>query len=364
MEIVFNRDEALPALSAVVGAAVKKSTIPILSNVRIRANSQGAIRFDTTDLEIAWFAFALGSIPQDCDIAVDARKILDIVKAAPVGKEIKAKVADGKMAVRFGGSRFSLSVLDGMDFPDWDSADPICSMETDSSEFLSMMDATSFAVAKDDVRYYLQGMLFSIESGTLKVAATDGHRLAVSTLGEKATECMDMQAIIPGKAIDQLRKTAQGESFAIRFFPDQVHFCMGEKTLRTKVIEGKYPDYQKVIPDGHPYALTADASSLSDSLKRVSIVGKDAKGVTLKVGADSCEIVARNYQNEEATEVADVEYSGEPMDIAFSAQYLVDVLNAIQTSHVRITLKDSNAAIRVEPSPANGDVYVVMPMRL
>ena len=364
MEITFNRDEALPALSAVAGAAVKKSTIPILSNVRIRATDHGAIRFDTTDLEIAWVAFALGSIPDDCDIAVDARKLMDVVKAAPAGKEIKAKVADGKMVVRFGGSRFSLSVLDGRDFPDWDSTEPACEMDIPSGEFLSMMDATAFAVAKDDVRYYLQGMLFSLENQCLNVAATDGHRLAVSSLEEPGIHCEDLQAIIPGKAIDQLRKSAQSENISMRFFHDQVHFCMGEKTLRTKIIEGKFPDYAKVIPKGHPFALRADVDSLLDSLKRVSIVGKDAKGVTLKVGPDSCEIVARNHQNEEAVEVADVEYSGEPMDIAFSAQYLVDVLNAIQTSQVAIELKDSNSAIRVEPFPSNGDVYVVMPMRL
>ncbi|WP_018861061.1 MULTISPECIES: DNA polymerase III subunit beta [unclassified Thioalkalivibrio] len=367
MELTFQREAMTDALQRIVGAAEKRLTMPILGNVRLRSDERGGIRMDTTDLELAWQGEAAGSIPGECDVTVSVRKLLDVVKAAPEDCEIRATIDGERMSVGFAGSRFSLATLPGGDFPDWEGKSPEWSLDIPQNRLRRLLEATMFSMAQQDVRYYLQGLLLVASGHSLRAVATDGHRLALAEA--ELDQAIDgrVEKIVPRKTVAELRRNLSDDEVPVRvgFSDDQVLFDLGSAVLRSKVIEGRFPDYERVIPTDLPATLTVERERLKQALSRVSIVASDKyRGVRMTLGDQGCQVMTHNADREEAQESVEAEYQGPAMEIGFNLGYLVDVLNAIETDRVRIGLRDGNSSILVQAEPPGGARYVVMPMRL
>ncbi|WP_018936431.1 DNA polymerase III subunit beta [Thioalkalivibrio sp. ALJ24] len=367
MELSFNREAMTDALQRIVGAAEKRLTMPILGNVRVRPGETGGMRLETTDLELAWSARTEGTIPAECDTTVSVRKLLDVVKAAPADSDIRAEVDGERMSVGFGGSRFSLATLPGEDFPDWEAGAIGATVVVPQNRLRRLLEATMFSMAQQDVRYYLQGLLLVATGHTLRAVATDGHRLALSEIELDSPVEGRIERIVPRKAVAELRRNLSDDDQAVQigFAEDQIVFELGPAVLRSKVIEGRFPDYERVIPTDLPATLVVEREVLKQALTRVGIVASDKyRGVRMILGPEGCQVLTHNADREEAQETVEASYDGPEMEIGFNLGYLLDVLNVIETDSVRIGLRDGNSSILVQAEPPGGSRYVVMPMRL
>lgn len=366
MEFSFNRDSMTEALQRIVGAAEKRLTMPILGNVRIRPVAEG-IQLDTTDLELAWTATTPGEASAGLDSTVSVRKLLDVVRAAPADATVGARLDGERLTVGFGSSRFSLATLPGQDFPELESLAIDEWLTVPQRLLRRLVEATMFSIAQQDVRYYLQGLLLVVDGSTLRTVATDGHRLALNeadleTPAESAQEC-----IIPRKTVQELRRNLLDDETPVRvgFGAGQISFDFGGARLTSKVIDGRFPDYERVIPTDQPAQLIAEREDLRQALNRVAIVASDKyRGVRLMAASDGCRVVTHNTEREEAEESFPAQYQGEPVEIGFNLTYLVDVLGAIGSDQVRIELRDGNSSALVLSEPPDRARYVVMPMRL
>jgi DNA polymerase III subunit beta len=366
MELTFSRDSMTEALQRIVGAAEKRLTMPILGNVRIRSAGE-EILLDTTDLELAWQARTSGTISPGMDCSVSVRKLLDVVRAAPPEATVHARLEGERLSVGFGSSRFSLATLPGADFPELESA-PIEHVITVPQRLLRrLIEATMFSMAQQDVRYYLQGLLLVAQGTTLRTVATDGHRLALSEADLEAPLGADQECIIPRKTVQELRRNLVDDETPVQvgFGSGQVAFEFGMARLTSKVIDGRFPDYDRVIPKDQPAVLIVEREDLRQALNHVAIVANDKyRGVRLMVAPDSCRVVTHNAEREEAEEALAGQYEGEAIEIGFNLTYLVDVLGAIAADQIRIELRDGNSSALILAEPADRARYVVMPMRL
>jgi len=366
MDLSFSRDGMSDTLQRIVGAAEKRLTMPILGNVRIRP-ADGGIQLDTTDLELAWRATTEGTAAAGIDCTVSVRKLLDIVRAAPAEATVHARVEGERLAVGFGSSRFSLATLPGRDFPDWETAEVEHWLEVPQRMLRRLIEATMFSMAQQDVRYYLQGLLLVAQGSVLRAVATDGHRLALNEADLEVPIAAPQECIVPRKTVQELRRNLRDDETPVRvgFAPGQVAFDFGDAKLTSKVIDGRFPDYERVIPSGLPGALTVEREDLRQALGRVAIVASDKyRGVRLMVGAHGCRLVTHNTEREEAEEELPASYGGEDVEIGFNLNYLMDVLNAIGADRIRMELRDGNSSALILADPADRARYVVMPMRL
>jgi DNA polymerase III subunit beta len=368
MDLQFDREGINEALHRIVGAAEKRVTMPILGNVRIRpADQDGGIRLDTTDLELAWVATTGGTIDPEIDVTVSARKLLEVVKAAPPEAAIRGRVGGDRLTVGFGSSRFSLATLPGADFPEWQGVLPQEWLEVPQRLFRQLIESTLFSVAQQDVRYYVQGLLLVARGTLLRAVATDGHRLALNEAELEQGLAESHECIIPRKAIMELRRNLQDDESVLRigFGGGQAMFDFGSARLVTKLIEGKFPDYERVIPTGLPGQLTVDREVFRQALGRVGIVASDKyRGVRLLADAGGCRLVAHNAEREEAEEALPAVYEGEDIEIGFNLAYLMDVLNALGSDQLRLELRDGNSSTLIRAVPEDRARYVVMPIRL
>ena len=366
MEFSFNRDSMTEALQRIVGAAEKRLTMPILGNVRIRSTAEG-IQLDTTDLELAWTATTPGEISVGLDSTVSVRKLLDVVRAAPPDATVVARIEGERLTVGFGSSRFSLATLPGEDFPELESMAIEEWLTVPQRLLRRLIAATMFSMAQQDVRYYLQGLLLVAQGSMLRAVATDGHRLALNEADLETAALSAQECIIPRKTVQELRRNLLDDETPVRvgFAPGQISFEFGGARLTSKVIDGRFPDYERVIPQEQPAHLIAEREDLRQALNRVAIVASDKyRGVRLMASVESCRVVTHNTEREEAEENFPAEYQGEPIEIGFNLTYLVEVLGAIGADQVRIELRDGNSSALVLAEPPDRARYVVMPMRL
>lgn len=366
MDISFNRDTMTEALQRIVGAAEKRLTMPIVGNVRIRPVGEG-IQLDTTDLELAWTATAPGEISGGVDSTVSVRKLLDVVRAAPPDATVRARVDGERLAVGFGSSRFSLATLPGADFPELESVAIDEWLTVPQRLLRRLVESTMFSMAQQDVRYYLQGLLLVADGTTLRVVATDGHRLALSEADLEHPVESSQECIIPRKTVQELRRNLLEDETPVRvgFGSGQISFDFGGARLTSKVIDGRFPDYERVIPVEQPAHLIAEREDLRQALNRVAIVASDKyRGVRFMAAEDGCRVMTHNTEREEAEEGFPAEYQGPPIEIGFNLTYLVDVLGAIGSDQVRIELRDGNSSALILAEPPDRARYVVMPMRL
>ncbi len=366
MKFTVNRDELLRPLQLVAGVVEKRQTLPVLANAYIEAKD-GSLNLIGTDLEVELSGKVdEANVELEGEVTVPARKLLDICKSLPDGSDIRFEVTDGRALVTSGRSRFKLATLPATEFPRVQSVQGAASFELMQGQLKRLMERTGFAMAQQDVRYYLNGMLFELADGQLRSVATDGHRLAMCTL--QADIAVDrQQAIIPRKAVLELGRLLASPEEMVRLQFSDTHFTaeMSGYSFTSKLIDGKFPDYERVLPRGGDKIVFADRVELRQACTRAAILSNEKyRGVRIQLSDGQLTMVANNPEQEEAQEIVSVDYAGPELEVGFNVQYLVDVLGVLSEDQLRITLADSASSALME-DPEDGDsVYVVMPMRL
>jgi DNA polymerase-3 subunit beta len=366
LKIKTTNDKLLAPLQQVTGIVERRHTLPILSNVLISA-TEGHVDFLATDLEVQITSRAMLADGAEGSITAAARKLYDILRSLPEDAEVSLEAKESRMTVRSGKSRFNLQTLSAADFPRMvEAKDAPRTLTLPQGALKRTLRLVQFAMAIQDIRYYLNGVLFSVEANTLRVVATDGHRLSF------ASHALDgdhgnVEAILPRKTVLELIKLlSDGEDpVSLAIGSNQVRFSFGGIEIVSKIVEGKFPDYQKVIPTAHKNRVELDRVSLAQSLNRAAILSNEKiRGVRLVFTKDSLSIICTNNEQEEAEESLALDYAGDPLDIGFNISYLLDVLNHVDTPTVLFSIGDANSSALVQMPGRDDFKYVVMPMRI
>ena len=368
MKFVISRDALLKPLNLVAGVVERRHTLPILSNVMLALEGD-QLSITGTDLEVELVGrVALEQSPTaGGEITVPARKLADICKSLPDGSDIEFTVADDKVTVKAGRSRFSLSTIAAADFPNVEQSPGSQSFVVKQGDLKRLIDRTSFAMAQQDVRYYLNGMLWEVNAGYLRTVATDGHRLAMCTL-EAAIDAVGLlQVILPRKGVIELSRLLINEEQDVEVVIGSNHIraTTADFTFTSKLVDGKFPDYDRVLPKQSTKAVFGSRDDLRHAFSRTAILSNEKyRGVRLMLSDGSLTIVANNPEQEEAEEVVNVEYAGESLEIGFNVSYLLDVLSVLSGETIKLSLSDANSSALLEESEQGDSKYVVMPMRL
>ncbi len=364
----IERDALLKPLQAVTGIVEKRHTLPILSNVLVE-RKQSLLHLIATDLEIQVATQTdLGkSSGENLSLTVSARKLQEILRALPEAAETTLDVQNNRLQVRSGKSRFNLQTLPAADFPGL--ADPGVSQARVTMPQRVLRDLlllVQYSMAQQDIRYYLNGLLLILEGGSVKVVATDGHRLsyAAHPLGQQQEK---REVILPRKAVLELGKLLadSDEAMTVEVFGSQVRFSFGGVDLTTKIIDGKFPDYTRVIPTNYQKRFAINRLLLLQSLQRAAILSNEKfRGVRWMMAANSLRISCTNNEQEEAQEELETTYGGEALDVGFNITYLLDVLNNVHTENVECAFGDANSSMLITLPDNKEFRYVVMPMRI
>ena len=366
MKTIIKRELILTPLQQVIGAVERRQTLPILGNVLLKSRG-GSLTLTATDLEIEMVSKVDSPTAEDFQTTLPARKLLDICKALPDGSDIEFNIEENKVTLTSGRSRFSLASLPASDFPGLDEIEAQQSFTLPQKQFKSLFDNTGFAMAQQDVRYYLNGILVEISSDKLKLVATDGHRLALSEFKTKIDLNVDKQIIIPRKGVLELSRLLENTDSEAKITLSQNHIRVETDTLtfHSKLIDGKFPDYKRVIPVDGNKVLQVNREALKNSMNRIAILSNEKyRGIRLTLSSGNLSIQANNPDQEEAEEEISVIYDDTEMEIGFNVTYLIDVLNVLDSENVFIKLKDANSSCIMSDSEDSLNVYVVMPMRL
>ena len=367
MRFSIQREALLRPLQAVGGVVERKQTMPILANILMTVSPR-SLALTGTDLELELVTqVALEEEAEEGRVTVPARKLTDIVRSLPEGAEITFEQKDEKMLVRSGRSRFSLATLPATEFPAMETRAEATSLRVPQGHLKGLLDRTSFAMAQQDVRYYLNGLLLEVADHTLRTVATDGHRLALCESGTEHDPEGGIRAIIPRKAVMELAKLLgeDEEPIGLEAGGNHLRFQLGETGFTTKLIDGRFPDYEQVIPSGNRNRVIADRRLLRETLQRAAILSNEKyRGIRLQVRPGEVSAIAHNPEQEEAEATLEVEYDGPEMEIGFNASYLLDALGALDSEQARLHLADSNSSCLVDGGEEGDCRYVVMPMRI
>ncbi|MDU2480980.1 MAG: DNA polymerase III subunit beta [Klebsiella sp.] len=356
MKFTVEREHLLKPLQQVSGPLGGRPTLPILGNLLLQV-ADGALSLTGTDLEMEMVARVALVQPHEAGATtVPARKFFDICRGLPEGAEIAVQLEGDRMLVRSGRSRFSLSTLPAADFPNLDDWQSEVEFTLPQATMKRLIEATQFSMAHQDVRYYLNGMLFETEGSELRTVATDGHRLAVCSMPLEAS-LPNHSVIVPRKGVIELMRMLDGGDTPLRV-------QIGSNNIRA-LVDGRFPDYRRVLPKNPDKHLDAGCDILKQAFARAAILSNEKfRGVRLYVSENQLKITANNPEQEEAEEILDVTYAGTEMEIGFNVSYVLDVLNALKCENVRILLTDSVSSVQIEDAASQSAAYVVMPMRL
>ena len=367
MKFSISREALLRPLTLVAGVVERRQTLPVLSNVLIQVG-QEEVALTGTDLEVELIGRTVASrVDEPGGVTVPARKLMDICKSLPDQAEIQLSLEDGRAVLRSGRSRFTLSTLPVAEFPSIEDSQGSTELSLPRGMLKHLIDATSFAMAQQDVRYYLNGMLLEMRDNLIRAVATDGHRLAVCSRPAELHVESPQKLIVPRKGILELvRLLDDGEDpVSLTLGASHIRAHTGDFTFTSKLVDGKFPDYERVVPRGGDKVFIAERAEMRQVLSRTAILSNEKyRGVRLHLEEGNLKVMANNPEQEEAEENIAIEYSGDSLEIGFNVGYLVDVLNAIDDERIQMTLADSNSSALME-EPGGGDaLYVVMPMRL
>lgn len=367
MQFTVSQESLVKPLQLVCSIVERRATLPILSNILIRTHGQ-QLSMTSTDMELEMIATLPVAVEEEGKTTVSARKLLDIVRALPSNATISFSAQDSKALVKAGKSRFSLATLPSEDFPDSEGADYQDEITLPQSAFKALLDETSFAMASQDVRYYLNGLLLERESSTLRAVATDGHRLALGSMTTSTEVAEKSSVIVPRKAIIELGRLLSDteDEVKLAFSNQQIKVEMPALHFTTKLIDGQFPNYERVLPLGGDKIVTADRDELKQALSRAAILSNDKhRSVRLNLDEDLLKATVTNQEQETAEEEISVEYKGDALEIAFNNAYLLDLLNAIPDEKVKLIFTDDTSSALVTPVEEKFErQYVVMPMRL
>lgn len=361
-----SRDALLKPLQAVSGIVERRQTLPILANVLLE-QKDGHLFVTATDLEMQITASSELASKQDQSVTVGARKLQDLLRALPEESTINVDTAAGKMTVRAGRSRFNLQTLPAGDYPRIGlSQEQLQTITLPQRDFRGLLKLAEFAMAQQDIRYYLNGMLLVIDKGSLQAVATDGHRLSYASITVPGNYSRQ-EVILPRKTVLELGKLLEDidAELTIDVLANQVRFRFSSIELVSKVVDGKFPDYNRVIPSGHAKQLDLSRAELLQALQRAAILSNEKfRGVRLVLGTDQLKIICTNSEQEEAEEELEVAYKGEALDIGFNITYLLDVLHNLAAERVVLALGDANSSALITMPERSDYKYVVMPMRI
>ncbi len=367
MHFTIQREALLKPLQLVAGVVERRQTLPVLSNVLLVVEGQ-QLSLTGTDLEVELVGrVALEDAAEPGEITVPARKLMDICKSLPADALIDIRVDEQKLLVKAGRSRFTLSTLPANDFPTVEEGPGSLTFSLVQSKLRRLIERTSFAMAQQDVRYYLNGMLLEVQTGILRAVATDGHRLAMCSMDAAIQQDGKHQVIVPRKGILELARllTEQDGEVSIVLGQHHIRATTGEFTFTSKLVDGKFPDYERVLPRGGDKLVVADRQGLREAFSRTAILSNEKyRGIRLQLAAGLLKIQANNPEQEEAEEEIAVDYNGGSLEIGFNVSYLLDVLGVMTTEQVRLILSDSNSSALVQEADNDDSAYVVMPMRL
>jgi DNA polymerase III subunit beta len=368
MKFSISRDALLKPLNLVAGVVERRQTLPILSNVLMVLEGD-QLSLTGTDLEVELVGRVALAAPVTApgEVTVPARKLVDICKSLPEGSDIQFTVEDSKVTVRSGRSRFTLSTLPARDFPAVEEGVGAHQFTIKQGQLRRLIDRTAFAMAQQDVRYYLNGMLLELKAGRLRLVATDGHRLAMCTLASPVPVGEDTQVILPRKGVLELSRLLLEEDKDIVVVLGSNHLRATTEgfTFTSKLVDGKFPDYERVLPRAADKIVFGSRLDLRQAFTRTAILSNEKyRGVRLKVATEVIEIVANNPEQEQAEEQVSVDYQCDSVEIGFNVGYLLDVLGVLSGDQVKLSLSDPNSSALLEESEDGDSLYVVMPMRL
>jgi DNA polymerase III subunit beta len=365
MKLTAEREKLLAPLQAVIGVVERRQTMPVLANVLLGVR-QGQLSITATDLEVELVASTEVAVQEPGDITVPGRKLLDILRALPEKLSVSLAVEGEKVVIKAGRSRFSLSTLPATEFPVIDDINSQQTVQVPRKELLRLLEKTHFSMAQQDVRYYLNGMLLEIEGQLLRAVATDGHRLALCETALAAKAKTSQQVIVPRKGVLELQRVLTDDGVTeIAIGTNHVRAQVGDVRFTSKLIDGRFPEYSRVIPAAPTNAIRADRDILRQALQRTAILSNEKyRGIRVTVKKNVVTVQAHNPEQEEAEEEIEVSYEGSDLEVGFNVNYLLDALAAIDGQEVELGLTDSNSSCLIR-SPGNATArYVVMPMRL
>jgi DNA polymerase-3 subunit beta len=367
MKFNITRENLLTPLQQVVGVIEKRQTLPILSNVLIRL-ADNRLEFTGTDLEVQLITHSSTESGDDGQITVPARKLLDICRLLPDSSHVSIECGADKLSVKSGRSRFSLSTLPAENYPAFDLGKPEVELTLSSRILKKAMEKTIYAMAMQDVRYYLNGLLLDLEGMTLRTVSSDGHRLAVyeETL-EGGDSQEPRQVIIPRKGVMELYRLLgdQDEMITLGIAPNNIRVLMGDVSFSAKLIEGRFPDFRRVMPRDISKVITVNKDLLKSALTRVAVLSTEKiKGVSLEVENNTMKLQAQNPEHEEAEEELEVQLQGEGIAVGFNAAYLLDAVNNVDSDDVKLSFTEAANSCLIEDAENGKYKFIVMPMRL
>ena len=364
MKFTASREKLLKPVQLIIGAVERRQTMPILSNFLFR-NVDGHLVITATDLELEVSA-TVDVAPEGDAVTVPGRKLLDICKSLPDTSEISFALQGEKVEIRSGRSRFSLATLAAAEFPLVDAINVQETVSVEKEQLQFLIENTYFAMAQQDVRYYLNGLMLEIQQGKLRSVATDGHRLALADI-KLEDSIPARQVIVPRKAVHEFLRILGGAEGTVDLALSDNHLQaqVGDIRFVTKLIDGKFPDYERVIPEAHEFVANIDRELVRAGLMRASILSNEKyRGIRLGLNNERLKIQAHNPEQEEAEEELEVSYQGPELEVGFNVNYLLDVLNTIHSNEVEFHLQDSNSSLLIQSPDNKNCKYVVMPMRL
>ena len=361
------QDKVLSVFQSVSGIVERRHTLPILANVMIRKTGS-ALQFTTSDLEIQIRTTAeLDGDAGNFTTTVGARKSIDILRTMPADQTVSLESSQNKLILKGGKSKFTLQTLPAEDFPLVQEAanfGPVFSVPQKTLK--ELLGQVSFSMAVHDIRYYLNGILFVAEGKQLSLVATDGHRLAFAS-ATLDVEVPKQEVILPRKTVLEMQRLLSDTEGAIemQFASNQAKFSFGGMEFVTKLVEGKFPDYNRVIPKNQKNGIVLGRQPLLASLQRTAILTSDKfKGVRLNIDPGTLRVASNNAEQEEAVDELDIDYSGDSIEIGFNVTYLIDVLTNMEQDMVKVELSDSNSSALITIPDNHSFKYVVMPMRI
>jgi DNA polymerase-3 subunit beta len=365
MKLTAAREDLLTPLQSVIGVVERRQTMPVLANVLLSARDN-RLSITGTDLEVELVATTTVSLQQGGDITVPGRKLLDIFRALPEKANVALSTEGERMTVKAGRSRFTLATLPSAEFPLVEEINAQQTLTIAQGEFRRLIDKTHFSMAQQDVRYYLNGLLLETEGSALRAVATDGHRLALCEMALEGKAKTNQQVIVPRKGVLELQRILGGnKTIDLAIGTNHVRAQIDTIRFTSKLIDGRFPEYGRVIPANPARRVSADRELLRQSLQRTAILSNEKyRGIRLTARPDLLVIQAHNPEQEEAEDQVEVSYQGEEVEIGFNVNYLLDALGAIEGDKVEIGLTDSNSSCLIHAPDTTHTRYVVMPMRL
>jgi DNA polymerase-3 subunit beta len=365
MKFNAEREAILKPLQAVIGVVERRQTMPILSNVLLRAGDD-RLAITATDLEVELVANAEVNVETPGEVTVPGRKLHDICRALPDGIAIDFATTGERATLRAGRSRFTLSTLRAADFPTIEEMAADQELTVSCKDLQRLIEKTHFSMAQQDVRYYLNGLLLETEGQQLRAVATDGHRLALSELNLETPARQAGQVIVPRKGVLELNRLIDGDGeVSLQVGRNHLRVQLPGIKLTTKLIDGRFPEYGRVIPSDLGNVVHCDRAMLRAALQRAAILSNEKyRGVRLELSDNTLVMQANNPEQEEAEESLEVDYQGEAMEIGFNVNYLLDALAAVESDVVEVAVKDGNSSCLIREPGTEHTKFVVMPMRL